>query len=228
MVDGGGTIQKVGPEFEGMAHMGIKVWGCGAPPSGAHAEGGEAVVGEFASTSSVLEGCLRFCFVEDAGVVVGIFKVPPTDMAMAGTVPVPVAATMAGSACSNNHRTVSPSDLWPSSRVNWKIRAAHVAGMRILRPRPSTFVWRSFVDGLLTAAAVCTGICIATGTIIATAAGLSSTSFSSFNTATGVCFQCSSAVRVTESVSPPPLFLLSAVHLLSCSSRSGFINEVIF
>ncbi|CAL5358788.1 unnamed protein product [Camellia sinensis] len=38
---------------------------------------------------------------------------------------------------------VSPSDLWRSSRVSWKIRAAQVAGIRILRPRPSTLVWRS-------------------------------------------------------------------------------------
>ncbi|KAL9317527.1 hypothetical protein ACSQ67_014044 [Phaseolus vulgaris] len=77
---------------------------------------------------------------------VGIFRVPPTDTAMAGTVPVPVASMIAGSACSSSHRIVSPSDLCPSSRVSWKILAAHVAGIRILRPRPSTFVCRSF-DG---------------------------------------------------------------------------------
>ncbi|KAJ0834286.1 hypothetical protein HanRHA438_Chr16g0741921 [Helianthus annuus] len=41
---------------------------------------------------------------------------------------------------------VSPSVLWPSSRVSWKTRAAHRAGMRMRRPRPSTFVWRSFVE----------------------------------------------------------------------------------
>ncbi|XP_042048549.1 uncharacterized protein LOC121794449 [Salvia splendens] len=84
----------------------------------------------------------------DAAAVVGIFSVPLTDVAMAGTVPVPVAAIMAGSACSSSQRMVSPSDLWPSSRVSWKTLAAHVAGIRILRPRPSTFVWRSFVDDL--------------------------------------------------------------------------------
>ncbi|CAL5345223.1 unnamed protein product [Camellia sinensis] len=49
-------------------------------------------------------------------------------MAMVGTVPVPVAEMMEGSACSSNHRMVSPSDLWRSSRVSWKIRAAQVAG----------------------------------------------------------------------------------------------------
>ncbi|WVY97590.1 hypothetical protein V8G54_029741 [Vigna mungo] len=78
---------------------------------------------------------------------VGIFRVPPTDTAIAGTVPVPVASIIAGSACSRSHRIVSPSDLCPSSRVSWKILAAHVAGIRILRPRPSTFVCRSF-EGL--------------------------------------------------------------------------------
>nr|BAD95142.1 hypothetical protein [Arabidopsis thaliana]BAF02247.1 hypothetical protein [Arabidopsis thaliana] len=69
------------------------------------------------SIYSLLEGRLRFFFIrfspisESAFVVVGIFKVPLTDMAMAGTVPVPVAAIIAGSAFSNNHRIVSPSDL---------------------------------------------------------------------------------------------------------------------
>ncbi|KAJ4844798.1 hypothetical protein Tsubulata_034172 [Turnera subulata] len=60
-------------------------------------------------------------------------------------VPVPVAAITAGSACCNSHSMVSPSDLWPSSRVSWKTLAAQVAGMRIRRPRPSTLVWRSLV-----------------------------------------------------------------------------------
>lgn len=65
---------------------------------------------------------------------------------LAGMVPVPVAAIMAGSACCRSHSIVSPSDLWPSSRVNWKTLAAQAAGIRIRRPRPSTLVWRSFVD----------------------------------------------------------------------------------
>lgn len=116
----------------------------------------------FTSMNSLLDGRLRFrssaaaaAEVEEgevalAVVVVGIFRVPLTDMAMAGTVPVPVAATIAGSACSSSQRMVSPSDLWPSSRVSWKTLAAHVAGIRILRPRPSTFVWRSFVEDLFT------------------------------------------------------------------------------
>lgn len=129
------------------------------PASGARPDG----VNE-TSTYSLFEGRLRFLLVgsvaaageEDEDVVVGIFSAPSTVMAMAGTVPVPVAAMMEGSACSSSHRMVSPSDLWPSSRVSWKTRAAQVAGIRILRPRPSTFVWRSFVDTLF-ATAVCTG-----------------------------------------------------------------------
>ncbi|KVI05530.1 hypothetical protein Ccrd_016112 [Cynara cardunculus var. scolymus] len=71
------------------------------------------------------------------------------EVKFAGIVPVPVAAITAGSACCNNHSIVSPSDLCPSSRVSWKTLAAQVAGMRIRRPRPSTFVCRSFVDALL-------------------------------------------------------------------------------
>lgn len=33
--------------------------------------------------------------------------------------------------------------------MSWKTLAAHRAGMRMRRPRPSTLVWRSFVDVLL-------------------------------------------------------------------------------
>uniref|UniRef100_A0A0A9EVN3 Uncharacterized protein n=1 Tax=Arundo donax TaxID=35708 RepID=A0A0A9EVN3_ARUDO len=65
---------------------------------------------------------------------------------LAGMVPVPVAARMAGSACCSSHSMVSPSDLCPSSRVSWNTRAAHIAGIRIRRPRPSTLVCRS-LDG---------------------------------------------------------------------------------
>lgn len=65
---------------------------------------------------------------------------------LAGMVPVPVAAIIAGSACCSSQAMVSPSDLWPNSLVNWKTRAAHVAGIRMRRPRPSTLVWRSLVD----------------------------------------------------------------------------------
>ncbi|KAG0528998.1 hypothetical protein BDA96_05G060400 [Sorghum bicolor] len=68
---------------------------------------------------------------------------------LAGMVPVPVAATMAGSACCSSHSMVSPSVLWPSSRVSWNTRAAHSAGIRIRRPRPSTLVCRSLVGRLL-------------------------------------------------------------------------------
>ena len=64
----------------------------------------------------------------------------------AGVVPDPVAAITAVSAWCRSHSTVSPSDLWPSSRVSWKMRAAHAAGIRILRPLPSTLVCRSFVE----------------------------------------------------------------------------------
>lgn len=67
---------------------------------------------------------------------------------LAGMVPVPVAAMMAGSACWSSHSIVSPSDLWPNSLVNWKTLAAQVAGIRILRPRPSTLVCLSLVDRL--------------------------------------------------------------------------------
>lgn len=68
------------------------------------------------------------------------------EVKFAGMVPVPVAAITAGSACWRSHSMVSPSDLWPSSRVSWKTRAAQSAGIRMRRPRPSTFVWRSLVE----------------------------------------------------------------------------------
>lgn len=70
------------------------------------------------------------------------------DVKFAGIVPVPVAAMTAGSACWRSHSMVSPSDLCPSSRVSWKTLAAHRAGIRILRPLPSTLVCRSFVEVL--------------------------------------------------------------------------------
>lgn len=131
----------------------------------------------FTSTNSELEGRFRFLVEEggeelsstDVDAVVGILRVPPTETAMAGTVPVPVASMMACSACSSSHRTVSPSDLCPSSRVSWKILAAHVAGILILRPRPSTLVWRSLVEDRRvraeTAEGTDMGMGIATGTI---------------------------------------------------------------
>ncbi|KAK9094657.1 hypothetical protein Scep_026126 [Stephania cephalantha] len=97
-------------------------------------------------------------FLEGSGM--GDLRAPTTEEAVAGTVPVPVAAMMEGSAFSRSQRTVSPSDLWPSSRVNWKIRAAQIAGMRILRPRPSTFAWRSldaFFSGATADFLICCG-----------------------------------------------------------------------
>ncbi|BAS72972.1 Os01g0594400 [Oryza sativa Japonica Group] len=65
---------------------------------------------------------------------------------MSAPTPVPMAVTIAGSACWSSHWTVSPSDLWPSSRVSWKIRAAHNAGIRIRCPWPSTLVCRSLFE----------------------------------------------------------------------------------
>lgn len=62
------------------------------------------------------------------------------EVKLAGIVPVPVAAITAGSACWRSHSMVSPSDLWPSSRVSWKTLAAQSAGIRMRRPRPSTLV----------------------------------------------------------------------------------------
>lgn len=70
---------------------------------------------------------------------------------LAGVVPVPVAAMMEGSAWRRSHSMVWPSDLWPSSLVSWKTRAAHMIGMRILLPLPSTLLCRSLVGGFLTA-----------------------------------------------------------------------------
>uniref|UniRef100_K3YW02 Uncharacterized protein n=1 Tax=Setaria italica TaxID=4555 RepID=K3YW02_SETIT len=72
----------------------------------------------------------------------------------AGVVPVPVAAMMDGSAWRSSHSMVWPSDLWPSSRVSWKTRAAQMMGMRMRRPRPSTLLWRSLEGALRTARAL--------------------------------------------------------------------------
>ena len=71
------------------------------------------------------------------------------EVKLAGIVPVPVAAMTDGSACWRSHSMVSPSDLCPSSRVSWNTLAAQRAGIRIRRPRPSTFVCRSLVEVLL-------------------------------------------------------------------------------
>lgn len=132
--------------FEGMAHMGTTFCGNGiAVCCGIVVVGllglfevvSPAVIEtapSFMSTYALFTGRLRFFFsggspgsgseflllllVVEEGEVVGIFRVPLTDIAMAGTVPVPVAAMIAGSACSRSHRMVSPSDLCPSSRVS--------------------------------------------------------------------------------------------------------------
>lgn len=77
------------------------------------------------------------------------------EVKLAGIVPVPVAAMIACSDCCRSHSMVSPSVLWPSSRVSWKTRAAHVAGMRMRRPRPSTLVWRSLEERLVATASCC-------------------------------------------------------------------------
>lgn len=124
--------------------MGTKVGGGVAPPpSGARPE-------------EEVESALRFFFV--------VVEAVAEKVETAGMVPVPVAAMMEGSACSSNHRMVSPSVLWPSSRVSWNIRAAQVGGMRILRPRPSTFVWRSFVEAARFG--IDTGMGVAAGDIV--------------------------------------------------------------
>ncbi|KDO48070.1 hypothetical protein CISIN_1g033243mg [Citrus sinensis] len=70
----------------------------------------------------------------------GVGPAVDEDTATAGTVPVPVAAMMEGSACRSSHSMVSPSDRWPSSLVSWKIRAAQRGGIRTRRPRPLTLV----------------------------------------------------------------------------------------
>ncbi|CAA7391825.1 unnamed protein product [Spirodela intermedia] len=143
---------------------------------------------------------------------VGTLRVPPTETAIAGTVPVPVAAMMAGSACSRSHRMVSPSDLWPSSRVSWKILAAQVAGIRILRPLPSTFVCRSFV--LAAAAATTPEAALRTTTAVA----MASVSRSSIcgGSALGNIICCTAAAP------PPPAPMRRSVPRSSSSSRPFF------
>lgn len=68
------------------------------------------------------------------------------EIASAGTVPVPVAAIIEGSAWRRSHSIVSPSVRRPSSRVSWNRRAAQSGGIRTRRPRPLTLVWRSLVE----------------------------------------------------------------------------------
>lgn len=113
------------------------------------------------STNSLFAERLRFLAASAfmARQVVGILRAPLTDMAIAGIVPILV-AIIASAACSSSHRMVSPSDLWPSSRVSWKIRAAHVAGIRMRRPRHSTLcggllLKPSLADELLQLASCC-------------------------------------------------------------------------
>ncbi|CAL5405215.1 unnamed protein product [Camellia sinensis] len=121
--------------------------------TGGKFDGAGAEAESFTSMNSLVQALLRFFLAAWASVVVGgmvgIFRLPLTETAMAGTVPIPVASKVAGSARSRSHLTISPSDLWPSSQVNWKILAAQAAGIRILWPRPSTLVWRSLVADLL-------------------------------------------------------------------------------
>lgn len=93
----------------------------------------------------------------------------------AGIVPVPVAAMIDGSACCSNHWIVSPSDLLPNSLVSWNILAAHKAGMRIRRPRPSTLVCLSLLDVRLGASWFCFLVvesCCFSGIIICKLLGL--------------------------------------------------------
>ncbi len=125
-----GTIMPVFPTAQtGTRPCGgtVGVAGC----TGARVDVFETTMASFTSTNSLFDGRLRFFVVvvvvvvveveeqeEESWMLVGIFRVPPTETAMAGTVPVPVASMMACSACSRSHLTVSPSDLCPSSRVN--------------------------------------------------------------------------------------------------------------
>ncbi|KAK2965850.1 hypothetical protein RJ640_027137 [Escallonia rubra] len=220
MAVAGGMTQNVCAAFAGMAHMGTRA--C----IGADAINGDRTVEVLVtapfglmSTNSLLAGRLRFFFISSpspSAAVVGIFSEPLTDMAMAGTVPVPVADIMAGSACSSSHLMVSPSDLWPSSRVSWKIRAAQAAGIRTLRPRPSTFVWRSLVDALLDCGG---GGGAVTGTTLSSTSASSSLSF---NTAIpfGVAAVADGFRGRASGSPPPPLFLWSTV-LESMSSGSS-------
>ncbi|KAJ6679564.1 hypothetical protein OIU79_019337 [Salix purpurea] len=158
--------------FDGMAHMGTKPCGTAATVCGACGCGGRVVMGakeaeietlSLTSTYSLLAGRLRFFFALGSSgsplelVVVGILRVPLTDMAIAGTVPVPVAA----------------------------IIAAHVAGIRILLPRPSTLVCRSLVEARFGGVTVVSGMGIAANGMTANGGvgGLSSVHGSSFGAA---------------------------------------------
>ena len=76
-------------------------------------------------------------------VTLGTTKVPPTDVAIAGIVPLPVALIISASAFFSNQRMVSPSDLRPSCLVSSNSLAVETDDIRILRPRPSTFTCRS-------------------------------------------------------------------------------------
>lgn len=142
---------------------GVPLTGTGTPPDpriGANPE--DKDTDELILTSSSGVGCFRF-FVAAAvvfvlvvslisgcgggeGAVPVVTGVSATEEDEAGRVPVPVAAMIEASAFSRSHLTVSPSDLFPSSLVNWKILAAQIAGIRILLPLPSTFPFWSLAD----------------------------------------------------------------------------------
>ena len=68
------------------------------------------------------------------------------EVKLAGMVSVPMVAIIAGSTCWRSHSMVLSSDLWPNSRLSWKTRVAQRVGIRMRRPRPSTFVCWSLVE----------------------------------------------------------------------------------
>uniref|UniRef100_A0A0D3FWP4 Uncharacterized protein n=1 Tax=Oryza barthii TaxID=65489 RepID=A0A0D3FWP4_9ORYZ len=67
---------------------------------------------------------------------VGMRRMPSTVVVIAGTVPIPVAVTMAGSDCCMNQRMVSLSDLCPSSRVSQRMVSQSNLSPELAPPPP--------------------------------------------------------------------------------------------
>lgn len=122
MAEEGGIIKNVCVAIFGLgAHMGIMFWAW-AGLIGARPDETVPVPVPVPVTVAV-SAVRRLRFLEESpssieGDCVGILSVPSIVVAIAGMVPVPVAAMMAGSAWSRSQRMVSPSDLWPNSRVS--------------------------------------------------------------------------------------------------------------
>ncbi|KAB8095631.1 hypothetical protein EE612_023772 [Oryza sativa] len=68
---------------------------------------------------------------------VGMRRIPSTMVVIAGTVPIPVAVSMAGSDCCMNQRMVSLSDLCPSSRVSQRMVSQSNLSPELAPPPPS-------------------------------------------------------------------------------------------